>query len=89
MEEFLAHAKDPATMAYLTMLKIDVADAEKLFRLIARTSHKGETLNLDDFISGCQTFKGFAKKLDVILIMDQLQVLTTSLEAIADRLPAV
>eukprot|EP00931_Biecheleriopsis_adriatica_P008633 TRINITY_DN109782_c0_g1_i1.p1 TRINITY_DN109782_c0_g1~~TRINITY_DN109782_c0_g1_i1.p1 ORF type:complete len:603 (-),score=120.97 TRINITY_DN109782_c0_g1_i1:20-1798(-) len=78
MEEFESKLSDPVTVAYFEMLQIDKVDIDELFALTDVNDDK--QIDVHEFIEGCQSYKGHAKKLDARYIRKQVADLTTLTE---------
>eukprot|EP00931_Biecheleriopsis_adriatica_P081581 TRINITY_DN54928_c0_g1_i1.p1 TRINITY_DN54928_c0_g1~~TRINITY_DN54928_c0_g1_i1.p1 ORF type:complete len:531 (+),score=107.49 TRINITY_DN54928_c0_g1_i1:26-1618(+) len=84
LDGFLEKLEDPISRMHLEFLKIDATDAERLFHLI--DVNGDEKIDIEEFITGCQSYKGYAKKLDVNLIMNQISMLSRSLDVCIDHI---
>eukprot|EP00931_Biecheleriopsis_adriatica_P017240 TRINITY_DN12420_c0_g1_i4.p1 TRINITY_DN12420_c0_g1~~TRINITY_DN12420_c0_g1_i4.p1 ORF type:complete len:532 (+),score=93.65 TRINITY_DN12420_c0_g1_i4:39-1634(+) len=79
VEEFQAKINDPVTMAYFQMLEIDRGDIDELFSLT--DVNDNNQIDIHEFIKGCQTYKGYAKKLDARYLRKQISKLTSMTES--------
>jgi len=65
---------DEMMRAHLVALEIDVQDAWELFRLI--DTDKSGSIELDEFIEGCERLKGTAKGIDMASLRTELKCLS-------------
>eukprot|EP00931_Biecheleriopsis_adriatica_P017242 TRINITY_DN12420_c0_g2_i1.p1 TRINITY_DN12420_c0_g2~~TRINITY_DN12420_c0_g2_i1.p1 ORF type:complete len:552 (+),score=86.43 TRINITY_DN12420_c0_g2_i1:23-1678(+) len=79
LEEFQDKLDDPVTIAYFQMLQIDRVDIDELFTLTDVNDDK--QIDIHEFIEGCQTYKGYAKKLDARYLRKQISNLTSMTES--------
>eukprot|EP00931_Biecheleriopsis_adriatica_P017243 TRINITY_DN12420_c0_g3_i1.p1 TRINITY_DN12420_c0_g3~~TRINITY_DN12420_c0_g3_i1.p1 ORF type:complete len:535 (+),score=100.00 TRINITY_DN12420_c0_g3_i1:30-1607(+) len=79
VSEFQEKMNDPVTVSYFHMLQIDEDDIEELFSLADVDDDR--QINIHEFIEGCQTYKGYAKKLDASYIRKQIADLTSLTES--------
>lgn len=68
---------DPIMTAYLQLIGFQFDDATKVFRLFDK-DRSGE-IGFDEFIHGCETLKGPARKVDVHLLMSEVNDLARML----------
>merc|ERR1719240_530128 len=69
-EEFLDHLDDERVLAYFNSMKLDVSDATSLFKLLD-VDHSG-SVEINEFIDGCQKLKGESRTLDMHLMRYEL-----------------
>jgi len=65
-DEFLDHLTDKRANDYYALLQITGQDAAKIFDMIDQ--EEDNKVDIDEFISGCHQFKGYAKSIDMAVI---------------------
>merc|ERR1712008_66638 len=83
-DEFKAHLKHKLVKAYFHALGIDVAQAELLFHLLDKDGSR--MLTLDEFIAGCIRLRGYAKSLDVNLLLHETRQVSKRIKQLRDVL---
>merc|ERR1712187_754080 len=75
-QEFLDHLDDDSVVAYFDSMKLDVSDATSLFKLLD-VDHSG-SVEVMEFIEGCQKLKGTSRTLDLHLMRYELHELAVN-----------
>merc|ERR1712014_40692 len=66
MEEFEAHVNDARMAAYFHSMKLDVTEARVLFQLF--DYDQSGSIDIEEFILGCDKLKGEAKSMDMAIL---------------------
>merc|ERR1712110_160429 len=69
--EFERHLNDERAIAYFEAMKLDITDVGTLFQLMD-TDHSG-SIDIEEFISGCQKLKGESRALDTAVMQYELE----------------
>jgi len=77
-DEFVSHMLDPQVGAYFSLLQISPHDVSKIFTMLDQ--HHDNKIDIDEFIKGCQRFKGSAKCIDMALLCSQVDGITSQLD---------
>merc|ERR1719408_988501 len=83
MDEFLTHLDDDRVIAYFNSMKLDVSDATALFKLL--DTDRSGSVEINEFIDGCQKLKGESRTLDMHLMRYELQYLRQQLNEFSIR----
>jgi len=67
LEEFTEQLKNPRVRAQLSILGIDIHEAQGIFKLL--DIDKSASVSIVEFVHGCMRMKGLARSLDVISLM--------------------
>lgn len=86
MDEFLTHLDDDRVIAYFNSMKLDVTDATALFKLL--DVDRSGSVEIHEFIDGCQRLKGESRTLDMHLMRYELHNIGFELHELATRLYA-
>lgn len=81
-QEFRKCLNDSQTARCLSMMHIQPDDASKLFELIDASGD--ERVDLEEFISGCQSLSGSARAVDMTLAVTKLQDIMIGLGVLMD-----
>jgi len=73
MSEFEEHLKDERVVAFFSVMKLDVADATTLFRLIDHDN--SEEISIDEFLDGCYKLQGESRSLDMKIMQSEVHFL--------------
>eukprot|EP00929_Paragymnodinium_shiwhaense_P054357 TRINITY_DN27239_c0_g2_i1.p1 TRINITY_DN27239_c0_g2~~TRINITY_DN27239_c0_g2_i1.p1 ORF type:complete len:712 (-),score=180.93 TRINITY_DN27239_c0_g2_i1:330-2465(-) len=84
LDEFQEHLGDQRVIAYFNSLKLDVSDATMLFRLL--DSDNSGSVDVEEFLDGCQRLKGEARSLDIASLKLELENTRKNLFELADFL---
>merc|ERR1712232_863134 len=69
-EEFQLHFASPEVLAYFSFLDLDVNEAEQLFNIMDVDGTKA--ISIDEFLAGIMRLKGGARKMDHLMLMDEV-----------------
>lgn len=64
--QFQKHREDEWLKAYFAVTDIDISQAETFFALLDNDS--GETVDIDEFITGCTKLRGGARSIDLVTL---------------------
>merc|ERR1712110_610652 len=67
MGEMKDHCRDPVVGAYFSSLGVEVDQVEKIFQLLDK--HNSGRIDVHELKYGCLRLKGFARSLDLALVM--------------------
>jgi len=84
LEEFTKHLDDERVIAYFNTLKLDVSDAPGLFKLL--DDDNSGSVEIEEFVEGCQKLKGESRSLDTHLIRYELNDLSKKIIGMASKL---
>jgi len=82
-DEFHEHLNNAQVVAYFNALKLDVSDLETLFTLLDH-DHSG-TIELNEFVTGCQRLKGESRSLDIALLRFQMDWMVEKLSKLPEN----
>merc|ERR1719386_577592 len=68
---------DERTVAFLATLELEASDAWELFKLL--DSDDSQTIDIDEFVTGCMRLKGNAKAIDIAKISYDFKMMHRSL----------
>eukprot|EP00930_Biecheleria_cincta_P033001 TRINITY_DN2285_c0_g1_i1.p1 TRINITY_DN2285_c0_g1~~TRINITY_DN2285_c0_g1_i1.p1 ORF type:complete len:649 (+),score=110.68 TRINITY_DN2285_c0_g1_i1:135-2081(+) len=77
-DEFSARLRDPAVRAYFAGLDIDPEEAGIIFTIF--DADKSNTIQINELVNGTMKLKGSASKLDLMLLMHDLNVQSRKLD---------
>jgi len=83
MDEFLTHLDDDRVVAYFNSMQLDVSDAKNLFKLL--DVDRSGSVEIHEFIEGCQKLKGESRTLDMHLMRFELQYVRNELHELTLR----
>lgn len=78
LEEFESHLNDERALAYFQAVKLDVTDIGHLFSLL--DADGSGSVEIEEFIEGCQRLKGESRNLDIKIALLELQQLRDDLQ---------
>jgi hypothetical protein len=67
LEDFGKLLHDSRAQVVFHALEIDVVDAEKMFRMLAKGEHN--KVSIDELTTGCMKLKGYAKSIDIACLL--------------------
>merc|ERR1712039_922664 len=68
--ELEAHLDDPKLLTFFKDVDIDISEARGLFQLLDRDGN--DTIDADEFLSGCLRLRGAAKAIDLQVVLLEL-----------------
>eukprot|EP00928_Gymnodinium_smaydae_P039180 TRINITY_DN26819_c0_g1_i1.p1 TRINITY_DN26819_c0_g1~~TRINITY_DN26819_c0_g1_i1.p1 ORF type:complete len:731 (-),score=167.86 TRINITY_DN26819_c0_g1_i1:97-2289(-) len=84
-EEFYRTTHSPKMKAYLTLLGLDVKDAEMFFNMLVNVSDKQE-VDIESFVNGCMRLRGPASSVDLQGLAVQARNIQESQRHFVDQL---
>jgi hypothetical protein len=82
-DEFLSHLDDDRVQAYFNSMKLDVSDAASLFKLL--DVDRSGSVEIMEFIEGCQKLKGESRTLDMHLMRYELHSIRLELHDLYEK----
>merc|ERR1712151_249507 len=73
-ENFAEHINHGRLKAYLSVLGLDIKDAEIFFGMLQSASSNGE-VEVDSFVDGCMRLKGWATSIDMQSLVFETKVI--------------
>jgi len=83
-EDMKEQFRQPAVGLYFASLGVDANQVGRLFELLDRDN--SGTIDMEEFMTGCQHLRGEAKSLDMAIIRSDLQILLQGMTDLADQL---
>jgi hypothetical protein len=84
LDELRASLNNESVIAFFKILKLDVRQADLLFRMLDRDG--SGSIDMDEFIHGCYELKGDASLFDQKIMQSEQKVMQSELKSIKDML---
>merc|ERR1712183_300760 len=82
-EEFARHLSQGKLKAYLSVLGLDITEAETFLKILSKAAND-TPIEIEDFVDGCLRMKGGASSLDMQALLFEMKMVRRHLDALSD-----